>query len=324
MRILVTGGTGSVGVFVAAELVRRGHRPVVLGRHLDSTLLDEQPPGAVGRLVGDILDRPALTEAMRAHRVDRVIHLAAMLDECQRQPADAVEVNLGGTVNVLEAARAAGVQRVVFTSSKRALGPVSDAHGHPDYVPITEDYPPRPLLMYDVTKFAAEMIGNNYERRYGLQFVTVRFAQSYGPGRAGRGVPGLSSLRSKIIEDALAGRPVRIPSGGDSRDDCIYVRDVADGIVAACLTDDLGHRLYHLGTGRSVSLHDFSAAVRAVLPGAQIEIGPGLDYRHDVGYRFDCVFDITRARRELLFEPAYDLPAGVSDYVAVARRLGIG
>ena len=322
MNVLLTGGTGAIGCFVTRELINRGHFPVVVGRHFDKDLMSDLDPASYFHIDGQVENLGFLIEAVQKSEATRIIHLAAMLDECQEDPFAAVQVNIVGATNVVEAARRCGVKRVVFTSSKRAMGPIGGVHGYPAYKPITEKYLPRPLLMYDITKFASEIIGNNYESIYGIEFVSVRFAQSYGPRRWTRANPGLVAVRSKIIENAMLGKPVRIPKGGDGRDDCIYVRDVADGVVRACLADELKHRLFHIGTGCAVTLREFGQAVIRLIPGAEIEIGTGTDYRDDVGYRFECIYDISLARKELGFEPKFDVDRGVADYIATMREFG--
>jgi UDP-glucose 4-epimerase len=323
VNVLVTGGTGAIGAWVTRALIQAGHRPIVYSRSSSTRLLSDIDPSTYDFVKGDIRDSMAVEQALRDHRVRRVIHMTAMLDDSQADPLAAVEVNVLGTVRVLDAARRAGVERFIYASSKRAMGPIGAPWGYPTYEPLSEDYPPSPVLMYDITKFASETVGYNYERIYGLTFVALRFAQTYMPGRSVRPDAGMLAIRSKLIENAMLGKPVRIESGGDGKDDCIYVRDVADGLVRACFAEGLKHRLFHLGTGKGVSLRDFGDAVRQLYPDAVIDVGPGIDYRTDVGYRFDCVFDISRARDELGFEPKFDLTRGVADYVATMKDLRI-
>jgi UDP-glucose 4-epimerase len=323
VNVLVTGGTGAIGAWVTRALIDLGHRPIVFSRSSSTRLLSDIDPADYEFVPGDVREAATLLGAVRDHSVSRIIHLTALLDDSQLDPRAAVDVNVLGTLNVLEAARGGGVDRVVYASSKRAIGPIEGPWAHPAYRPITEDHPCDPVLMYDVTKFACERIGYNYERVYGLMFFALRFAQTYMPGRSVRPDAGMLAIRSKIIENAMLGKAVRISSGGDGKDDCIYVRDVADGLVRACFAEDATHRLFHLGTGKGATLRDFADAVRAIYPQADIEIGPGIDYRNDVGYHFECIFDISRARQELGFEPKFDVRSGVADYVATMTRLGI-
>src|SRR5262249_8378748 len=149
-------------------------------------------------------------------------------------------------------------------------------HLHPVYKPVTEDHHPNPRSVYDVTKVASEVMGLNYARAYGIGFVALRFANIYGPGKLAR--HGRGSLHSKIIERALAGTPVRLPQGREQRADMIYVDDVAEGIALATLKDHVPHAAYNISTGRGETIVEFADAVKAVIPGADIEVGAGLDF----------------------------------------------
>jgi UDP-glucose 4-epimerase len=246
---------------------------------------------------------------------------ALMPPDAQRDPLNGFRVNAFGTVQVLEAARLAGVERVVFTSSRAAYGEIPPGeHSHPTYKPVAETDACHPVIVYDVCKVASEGMGLNYQRNYGLEFVALRFGAIYGPGKLAR--HGNVSIHSKIIEGALAGQPVRIPKGREQRDDMIYVDDIAQGVVLATLKDKPRHSVYNIASGEAHTLVEFADAVRAVVPGADIEIGPGLDF-FDMGVNYYCCFDISRARADLGFAPRFSFEAGVRDYVETMQRLGL-
>ena len=133
---------------------------------------------------------------------------------------------------------------------------------------------------------------------------------------------GPVSWHSRLVENALAGQPARLPQGGDQPDDMIYHRDIARAIVLACYAERLEHRVFNVGRGEPATMREFADAVRRVIPGAAIDVGPGLDY-YGSGIPYYSVYDISRARRDLSFEPQFDLEAGVRDYVATMQRLGI-
>lgn len=319
MYVLVTGGAGVIGSWVTRHLVELGITPVVYSSRADPALIrDVVDRVAVVR--ADILDLGALVRTIRRFGIRRVIHLSALMPpQCQENPWAAEQVNCGGTVNVLEAARSLELERVVYASAKGVYGVIPPPHGHPDYVPITEDYPRNPVSVYDATKLLGEHLGENYARNYGLQFVSLRYASTYGPGKLARHGP--MSVHSRLVENALLGRPVVLPTGGDQGDDMIYMRDVAQATVKALLTDQLRHPVYNIGTGRAWTLRDFARAVQARIPGAILDIGPGLDYM-GVGAYYS-VFDCQRAKEDLGYEPMYDLEAGVADYIATMERLGL-
>jgi UDP-glucose 4-epimerase len=151
-----------------------------------------------------------------------------------------------------------------------------------------------------------------------MEFSALRFAGIYGPGKQAR--HGKMSLRSRLVEDPATGKPVRVPQGGDQLDDMVYVDDVAEALVQAALADRLGFGAYNIASGKGQTIRQFADAVRAVVPGADIEVGPGLNpLGFDVHYY--AIFDISRAREDFGFEPKFDLISGVRDYVERLRSL---
>ena len=321
MAVLVTGGMGVLGSMVTEELVGRGERAVLYARHLDASLLGGDLLPRVEYVQGDVLELPALVHAIRRYRVTRIVHMAALLiGECQTNPYRGFKVNAEGTVNVLEAARMTDVARVVYTSSKSVYGAVPPPYGHPTYRPLPEDGPKNPVRVYDVTKLAGEHMGLNYASTFGLDVVILRFASTFGPGKLVRHGP--VSWHSRLVEDAMAGQPARLPQGGDQPDDMIYHRDIAHAIVLACYAGGLTDRVFNVGRGEPSTMREFAEAIRRVIPGATIEVGPGLDY-YGSGIPYYSVYDIGRARQQLGFTPRFDMEAGVRDYVETMRRLGL-
>jgi UDP-glucose 4-epimerase len=169
------------------------------------------------------------------------------------------------------------------------------------------------VSIYDHAKVASEGLGRNYAAGGGPQFVALRFANIYGPGKLARHGP--MSLVSGLIENAWAGRPTRIQQGAEQRDDQVYVRDVGEAIALAALTDELPEAaVYNVASGEAPALAEIADAVRDAVPGADIEIGPGLDPMQ-AGAPYYSVLDQTLARRELGFVARYDLRAGIADYL---------
>jgi UDP-glucose 4-epimerase len=316
MNILITGGVGVNGSWVTRKLLARGYQPIVLENRVDYSLLPDLE-GKFELVVGDITKLDALTELFRSRKIQRVVHMAAYFTPTMEdEPYAQFSVNGMGTVHVLEAARLAGVERVIYTSSRGYYGVTPRGVGEPGYMPIAEDYASRPTGVYDFSKIASEGMGRNYARVYGLQFAALRFAGIYGPGKQAR--HSFTSLRSRIVEDPFIGKPFHLPDGGDQLDDIIYVDDIAEAIVLATLKDKLAYDAYNIASGEGHTLREFAAAVRAAIPGADVEIGPGTrSYGPTHNY---AIFDITRAKTDLGWTPKFSIPAGVADYVDVLRR----
>jgi UDP-glucose 4-epimerase len=313
VRVICTGALGVNGVWALHSLLDRGATVLATDVREDFGLAPDLAD-AVEFAELDVTSVDAVRAAVADFRPDAIVHLAALMPaQCQADPDAGYRVNVMGTAHVLRAARELGVGRVVFTSSKGAYGAVEAHHGHPDYVPLPETARVRPVTVYDHAKVASEGLGDNYAATGGPEFVALRFAAIYGPGKLARHGP--MSLVSGLIESAWAGRPTRIEHGADERDDQLYVRDVGEAIALAALhPEPLPHTLYNVGTGRGPSLGEVAAAVRARVPGAEIEIGPGLDPM-GVGVAYYSVFDGERARRDLGFQAEYDLDAGIADYL---------
>jgi UDP-glucose 4-epimerase len=297
VSILVTGAGGVIGSVVVRGLLARGEEVVAMTR-------DGAPgslaglAGGVEVVAGDLRDRERLAELCAPAAVETVIHLAAFLPaRSQADPVTATEVNVLGTAALFAAAAAGEVRRFVYASSKSAYGPMPAGEA------VAESRPARPRDVYGATKYAGEvLIGAAAAGDGAPEASSLRFATIYGPGKAERHAG--AALTSRLIATALAGRPVRIEAGGDQVDDLMYVADAAAGIVAAALHPGALAPLYNLSTGVGISLHDFAAGVAAAIPGAEIEVGPGLEYMGpDFVYG---VMDPALAHADLGFEPEPD------------------
>ena len=140
---------GVIGAETSRKFVKEGHRPVIFARHRDESLIADIV-NKVDIELGDVLDMPRLLQALKKHKVTHVVHSAAFVGAVSAaNPALSIQVNVMGLVNVLEAARALDVKRVVFTSAKGVYGPVTGEYGHPTYKPMPEDMPKNPKRIYD-------------------------------------------------------------------------------------------------------------------------------------------------------------------------------
>ncbi|SRR5579875_305280 len=319
-KALVTGGTGVNGVWVVRQMLEQGIEPIVFDWAPDFTFLkDVKDDFRFYR--GDTRDLAALLRVIKETRPDAILHLAALMpNAAQADPRTGFEINAMATVTVLEAARLGDIGKVVFTSSKGAYGDVTGEYGHPTFRPLDEDYPARPVLVYDVTKVASEGMGMNYHRNYGIDFIALRFAGIFAPGKLAR--HGVLSIYGRIVENAMLGKPTRIPQGGEQRDDNVYVKDVANSIVLAAQASGTRSRIFHIGSGKLHTLRELAAVLKEIYPRAEFDIGPGLDY-FGLGHNVYSLHDITRAREELGYEPQYDLLGAVKDYIAMMEKFGV-
>jgi nucleoside-diphosphate-sugar epimerase len=315
--ILITGGSGLVGANVIRLLLDRGEQPVLFDVALNEKLLQAVGVDAksIPTVRGDVADLPGLISAIRDHGIDRVIHLAAFLgEEVQRRPYSGVRLNLMGTVNVLEAARLEGVKRVVLSSSSTVyLGSLGE--GGPKK--IDETIPLNPLSIYAATKASAEFLGRTYAKRFGFEFVTVRFAALYGPSPA-----SLKATREQAIQQmvraALKGETATInwPYGPA---ELLYGKDAAKGAVLACLKENPQDKIFHIGSGETATGEQIVAALKTHFPKATLTLRKG---ERPMPYPEERVpQDRSRAREQLGYEPDYLLEKALGDYAGTLKKL---
>ena len=319
MKPLITGGMGVNGAVAARLMVKDGLRPVLMDNREDMTLMGDIKD-QVDIVIGDICDQNALEKAVDDYQVTHIAHLAALMPEpAEANPRLAVQVSFGGTINVLEVARAKGIKRVVFTSSKAAYGEINGEEGPPNYKPVREDYRKIPADLYGSMKVGCEEMGRYYRETYGIEFIALRFVSIYGPGKEARHGP--LSFYGQLIERARRGDEWAIPEGGDQLNDAVYVGDVGRSVYLALKAPTPKEWTFNIGTGRAWTPRDFLNAAAKLFPNHKIQLGPGPSKlgRSKQSY---CVFDISAAERNIGYEPAFDVERGVRDYVATLERLG--
>lgn len=320
MNVLITGGLGVNGSWVTRKLVDRGLRPIVVDRRADFSLLGGACAAGIDFVEGDIDDAVLMGALMRERKVNAVIHMAAVIGHgaVDREPRQTFDLNAYATVKLLDEARKTGVSRFVFTSSRAVYGGSEGAHAAPTYAPIFEDHPTRPQALYDVCKVTCEGVGRAFAAAYGMEFISLRFATIYGPGKTLRHKS--FGVVSRIIEGPLHGDVVEIERGGDQRDDLIFAGDAADGIVLTLFAKGPLHSEYNISTGVLHSLGDVASVVRKQLPAADIRIGPGLNYFGD-GPNYAGLLDNSRARKDLNFKPSTDLSHCIEQYYRAMREI---
>jgi UDP-glucose 4-epimerase len=318
--ILVTGSSGAVGTRVAELLVADGRQVVGYDRRPLDEAIDG--PGSLTTVDGDVRDGGQLVETLARHDVRAVVHAAAILPGESTPLADVAAVNVHGAAVVAESCHTAGVGRLVFTSTKGIYSDFDGEYGHPTFKPIAEDFPligvRNTHTMYNVTKLSAEYCLSKISDLTGLEVAMLRFATMFGPKRERHGA---RSIAGDIVRSMVEGEDVHVEVGGDQRFDLVHVKDVARSVVAAVDADRVDSRVYNIGSGTLITLHDVVAAARDVLADAvtsSVHIGPGLDPMR-LGWANYGLFDISRAREELGYQPAYDIAAGVADYVETLR-----
>ena len=316
MRALVTGGAGFIGSHLVDALLDRGDEVTVVddlstGRRQN---LDSALARGAGLHEVDIRDAERVGTVLSGARPDIVFHLAAQIDvrKSIEDPAWDASINVGGTINVLEAARRAGVKRVVNTSTGGAI------YGVADVVPTPESAQPRPMAAYGQSKFCAEAYCGWSERLYGLSAVTLRYGNVYGPRQDPHGEAGVVAIFCGAL---LAGeRPTVFGDGRQTRD-YVYVGDVVAANLAAAAHPE-AHGSYNIGTGTEASVLQVITALREAAGLGDGDFEPEFAAPR-TGELQRSWLDVSRARAELGFTADTDLAAGMKPTLEWARAVGV-
>ncbi len=245
MRILITGGAGFLGSVLANTLVQRNHEVMVLDdlsagdpARLDSRVLFHR---------GDVRDRPKLWTLLQG--VDCVYHLAArvLVAESILYPREYNEVNVGGTVALLEAIRDVGVPRVILASSGAVYGEQKEQ-------PISEEARPNPQSPYAVSKLAAEYYVNTIGALWGISTVTLRISNAYGPGQPLP--PSHAPVIPRFLRQALGSGSLVIFGSGEQARDFIYIDDAVAALVAAVQAGEADRRVINVGGGSEITINE--------------------------------------------------------------------
>ena len=295
---LVTGGAGFIGSHLTEELARRGHAVRVADNLVTGHRRNLAHIPGVEFLEGDLADQDFAARAVNG--VDYVLHQAAIpsVPRSVMDPIASNRANIDASLNVLVAARDAGVQRVVYAGS-------SSAYGNTPVLPKREEMVPNPLSPYALQKLVAELYCQMFTRLYGFETVTIRYFNVFGP-RQDPGSPysGVISLFSTALLERR--RPIIYGDGEQTRD-FTYVENVVDGVLRACEADHAAGEVINVATGGRISLNELLRTMNRV-------VGTDLEAIHReprAGDVRDSQADITKARTLLGYTSGVELEEGL-------------
>ncbi len=299
---LVTGGAGFIGSHLAEELVRRGETVRVVDSLITGKRHNLSHLPTVEFLHGDLADLDVARRAVAG--MDYVLHQAAIpsVPRSVQDPVTSNRANIDASLNVLVAARDAGVKRVVYAGS-------SSAYGNTPTLPKVETMPTAPLSPYALQKLVAEQYCQMFTQLYGLETVTIRYFNVFGP-RQDPSSP-YSGVISLFISALCEGKAPKIYGDGEQTRDFTYVANVVDGVLRACHAQGASGEVINVATGRRISLNQLFRTVRDLL-GASIQ-----PVYEDVraGDVRDSQADISKARRILGYEPVVRFEDGLTKTV---------
>jgi len=307
MTYLVTGGAGFIGSHLVEELLRRGEAVRIADNFSTGKRANLPPrPGTYELVEGDLSDPAVARRAVDG--CDFVLHQAAIpsVPRSVKDPLTSHRANVDASLQVLLAARDAGVRRLVYAGS-------SSAYGNTAVLPKREDMKPQPLSPYALQKLVAEQYCQLFTRLYGLETVTIRYFNVFGP-RQDPGSPysGVISLFTKAYSDGRA--PVIYGDGRQTRD-FTYVTDVVAGVLKACEAPNVAGEVINVANGGRVSLLELVSSLQIIFCS---DLAPRFEPSRDGDVR-DSQADIFKARQLLGFEPQVAFEEGLRQTVAWYR-----
>ncbi len=293
---LITGGAGFIGTNLSERLVHDGHKVVVVD-NLVSGVDPSRLPKEITFHKLDICDTPALTKAMEG--VDVVVHLAALprVQYSIEHPFETQHANVDGTLSVLEAAREAKVKRIVYAAS-------SSAYGDQEVMPLVETMPAQPKSPYGLHKYVGELMMKVWHTVHGMETVSLRFFNVYGPHFDPNGAYAL--VIGKFLKQRSEGSPMTITGDGEQTRDFTHVRDTIEAIVRVAESGAVGHgEVFNVGAGRNATINEIAKII-----GGPVEyVAPRLEPKHTLA-------DSTALREAVGWTPTVKLEDGIAELKA--------
>jgi UDP-glucose 4-epimerase len=307
-KVLVTGGAGFIGSHVVDLLIEAGHDVAVVDDFSTGRRRNLNP---AARLYEADIRSPDLRAVFEAERPDAVDHHAAQVDLrlSVRDPLLDADINIMGSLNLLELSREFGVKRFVYSSTGGAV------YGEPEYLPCDEDHPIRPLSQYGASKYVVEHYLRMYRDLYGLDYLILRYPNVYGPRQDPHGEAGVVAI---FTGKMLQGRRPVINGDGEQTRDFVYVKDCARANLLALQTEATG--IYNLASGEGTTINQLAALLKEIT-------GSSLDPIHGPakpGETRRIYLDARRAGEVLGWEPAVSLRAGLAETAAYFKEVELG
>ena len=311
-RVLVTGGAGFVGSNLVRRLLREGAKLTVLD-DLFTGRLENLPASGFEFVHGSVCDIPLVDRLVG--ETDVIFHAAARnIVVSTRNPREDFETNIGGTLNILMAARATNgrVKRVLYTSS-------TSVYGNPKYLPINEDDHLSLLTPYAVSKLGGENYCMAFFESYGVPSAAVRYSNVFGPGQDPANP--YCGVVAKFIESLFAGQPPVIHGDGNQTRDFTYIDDAVEATVMAAMSDRATGEVFNVGTGVETRVNELAALLGRIVG---VEAEPQHTNRRDIDNIRRRVVNIEKTRRTLRWVPNITLETGLRHTVDWQREKSAG
>ena len=303
-NILVTGGAGFIGSNLVKELVETGNSVKIIDNFSTGYPANLEPFPSVKIIYGDIRDKSAINNAMKD--IEIVFHLAASVGN-KRSIEDPIydsDVNILGTIQVLEAARKTKIQKIVVTSSAAIYGELK-------FLPITESHPVEPDSPYGCSKLAEEKLALAYAKMYNMNIVCLRYFNVYGPNQR---YDAYGSAIPIFVSNMIKNIPTLVYGDGDQTRDFVNVYDVVQANIKAASTDNI-HGVFNIGSGKSVTINEI---IKIILKNNKADV---IHKPERMGEIRHSVADISSAHASFDYTPSVNLEEGINDYIKWAKNL---
>jgi len=306
MKILITGGAGFIGSHVADAYIKEGHDVVIIDNLVTGQIEFVNQKAKFYKF--DIRSRETY-DLIMDEKFDVINHHAAQIDvrKSTEDPKYDAEVNILGSINILEASNKSGVKRFIFISTGGAI------YGEQDYFPADEEHPTRPISPYGIGKLTVEKYLYYYNQVFKLDYVVLRYANVYGPRQNPHGEAGVVAI---FCDKMLRGNRAVINGDGTQTRDYVYVKDVVKANVLA-LTTYKTNEIYNIGTGVETDVNTIFKKIRD-------EINPNIEEFHGPpkpGEQKRSVISFHKAEKLLGWKPEYSLDEGLKETVSFFKEL---
>ncbi len=308
MKILVTGGAGFIASHLVDKLIEKGHQVVIVD-NLSSGKKENLNPKAKFYKID--IQSPEIFGLFEKEKPETVFHYAAQIDvrKSVENPIEDAKINILGSLNILESCQKFGVKKIIFASSGGAM------YGDTDIIPTPESQLEKPESPYGITKLAIEKYLHFYKKTFGLDYTALRLANVYGPRQNSKGEAGVIAI---FCDRMLKNEEVIINGDGKQTRDYLFVDDAIEAAILS-LESSLGKNpVYNLGRGIETSVNEiYKLLVKEIGKDITPQYGPAKK-----GEQLRSCLDFSKIKKELNWQPRYDLEKGLKETIKWFRNYG--